>query len=256
MEISSIDINCDLGESYGNFQVGNDAVVFPYLSSCNIACGFHGGDPLTIINTIESAKRYGVTIGAHPSYPDLQGFGRRKLKMPAADLAAAIQYQVGALQALCLKTGMRVRYVKPHGALYNTCFSDMEECRTVVNAIKEMDDQLMFMGLANSLMASVATELDVPFIAEAFADRRYTSDGKLQSRRIAGSVITTPEQAVEQVRQMLLQGTVTTDGPAAFPIEPMSICIHGDNHAAEGILMALDALLTELGIEKKACVSS
>ena len=249
-----MDINCDLGESYGRFRVGRDSEVFPYLTSCNIACGYHGGDPLTMERTILAAIKHDVVIGAHPSYPDLSGFGRRRMDMGADELKAAIKYQVGALKSMCESLGTRVRYVKPHGALYNACFTSAEETIVILSALEEIDSELIFMGLAGSLMEKIAAEHQRPFVAEAFADRRYTQHGRLQSRSESGSVITSEEEAVTQVLDLILRNKVASHDGVEVAVRAQSLCIHGDNPAALEILQALDQAFQINGIEKKSFV--
>ncbi|WP_052600131.1 5-oxoprolinase subunit PxpA [Aureispira sp. CCB-QB1] len=233
-----MDINCDMGESYGHFKIGQDNALFPYLSSCNIACGFHGGDPLTLQQTIEAAIRYKLRIGAHPSYPDLVGFGRRTIAMSKASLYASILYQVAALKGMVESLGGRLSYVKPHGALYNTMAHKLSEALPVLEAIQALDPNLALMGLANSPLKDWATERGIAFIAEGFADRRYCSNGQLMPRSASGAVITHPQEAVSQVQQMLTQGNVVTND-GLLHLQVQSVCIHGDNPAALEILKAL-----------------
>ncbi len=234
-----IDINCDMGESYGAYIIGNDEKIMPLVSSTNIACGFHGGDPVVMEQTIRLALAHGVRIGAHPGYPDLAGFGRRRITMKSAELKAAVKYQVSALSGMARSLGGKVEYVKPHGALYNTSSEDENECRVVAEAIVEIDPNLHFMGLANSLMQGIAKEHGLNFIAEGFADRRYEPNGQLMSRAKPGAVIMEADVAMEQVLQMVLKGTVTTSDGTELPLRPDSICIHGDNPSAEHILQSL-----------------
>lgn len=247
-----IDINCDMGESYGRFKVGNDEEVFPYISSCNIACGFHGGDPLHIERTISKALQHGVQIGAHPSYPDLAGFGRRKMQLPREELKAIIKYQVAALKGMAESLGGRLAYVKPHGALYNTAADDESESTTIIRAIREIDPQLALMGLAGSTTERVAAREGITFIAEAFADRKYEANGRLMSRSKAGSVISDPEAAVAQVLSIILEQRVVSADGTSVPIRAESICIHGDSPAAVDILRTIDAALKEKGILKRS----
>lgn len=227
-----IDINCDMGESYGNFKVGNDEAIFPYISSCNIACGFHGGDPFHMQKTIKSALKYNVKIGAHPSYPDLAGFGRRKMDMNDEELKAVLKYQIAAIKGMVESEGGQLEYVKPHGALYNASASDVNECQMIVEAVKEIDSNLALMGLANSRVKKEANANGLDFIAEAFADRRYLPSGQLMSRKQKGSVITKPEEAFEQVKSLVMNQSVTADGGNHIAIKADSICIHGDNPSA------------------------
>lgn len=238
-----IDLNCDLGESYGRFQVGNDDALFPYLTSCNIACGFHGGDPLHIEMTIRQAIAHDLRIGAHPSYPDLMGFGRRSMQLPAAELKAIVKYQVAALKGLVESAGAKLSYVKPHGALYNNMVQDIDEARTMIEAIGEIDEQLAVMGLAGSQVKAVVEAAGLQFIAEAFADRRYTAEGHLVARDLPGAVIADPAVAVAQVKEIVSEGQLTTITGSKRPLQADSFCIHGDNPAAVHILEAIHRTL-------------
>ena len=248
--MKSIDINCDMGESYGHFKVGNDSAIFPYITSCNVACGFHGGDPLHIENTIKMALAHQVRVGAHPGYPDLAGFGRRNMQLPKAELKAIIKYQVAAIKGMTESLGGRLSYVKPHGALYNTASKNKKETETIIEAIQEIDPSLALMGLAGSLMETTAKAHKIPFIAEAFADRQYTADGLLQSRQIEGAVIHSPQKSAAQVLSIAAKQQVTSASQSIVPIHAQSVCIHGDNPQAVAILQAIDILLKEYGIEK------
>ncbi len=239
MNKHQIDINCDMGESYGQFKVGNDAQLFPYISSCNIATGFHAGDPLHIEQTIKGALEQGLRIGAHPSYPDLAGFGRRKMALAAEELKAIIKYQVAALKGMVESRGGKLAYIKPHGALYNEMAHNEAEAIPVIEAIQAIDPDLALMGLAGSQLEQIAQQLNIHFIAEAFADRRYESNGQLQARNKEGAVIQEPELAVKQVLDMVLHQKVTTADGISIPIQAQSICIHGDNPAAVDILIKM-----------------
>ena len=252
MQINRIDINCDMGESFGRFKVGNDEMIFPYITSCNIACGFHGGDPLHIENTIKSALKHGVQIGAHPSYPDLSGFGRRKMQLPRAELKAIIKYQVAALKGMTESQGGRLAYVKPHGALYNTAADDESETRTIIQAIREIDPKLALMGLAGSMMQKIALNEGIPFIAEAFADRKYEANGRLMSRSKEGSVLSSPTEAAEQVVSIALHNKAKSAEGTSVQIYAQSICIHGDNPSAVKILQAIQEALDQNGVLKQS----
>lgn len=233
------DLNCDLGESYGNFRIGNDDQLFPYLTSCNIACGFHGGDPLHIEQTIQKAIKYGLRIGAHPAYPDLLGFGRRKIEIPQPELRAIIKYQVAALKGMVESAGGQLAYVKPHGALYNSMVKDRAEAEAVVEGIRAIDPDLAIMGLAGSPVKEIVTTARMKFIAEAFADRRYTDAGQLVARGTPGAVIDDPVAAAEQVKMVVREKKISTLSGASLPLQADSFCIHGDNPAAVGILRAI-----------------
>lgn len=247
-----IDINCDLGESVGHFKVGQDEKVFPFITSCNIACGFHGGDPTHMENTIKNALKYKVQIGAHPSYPDLAGFGRRKMKLEAEELKAILKYQIATLTSMTDSLGGKVAYVKPHGALYNTAADNKEEAIVIVEAIKEMGNELALLGMAGSEMEAVAQSQGVPFFAEAFADRKYNSRGRLLSRNLPGSVIEEPNEAAAQVISLVLDHQVHSDQGTKVAVNAHSICVHGDNAQALIILKAIDQALQARNISKKA----
>lgn len=248
----TIDLNCDMGESYGRFQVGNDAAIFPYITSCNIACGFHSGDPLHIENTIKGALEHGVQIGAHPGYPDLQGFGRRRMQMQADELRAMVKYQIAALKGLTESFGGTLAYVKPHGALYNTAVDEVLVAITIIEAIQQIDPNLAFMGLAGSQMQTLAKAKGIRFIAEAFADRKYTAEGKLMSRSLEGSVIHAPEVAAEQVLSIAKNNSVETASGTILTLQAQSICIHGDNASAIAILETIQRKLSQHKINIQA----
>lgn len=239
MQNPKTDINCDMGESYGNFKVGQDEAIFPYITSCNVACGFHGGDPLHIEQTIKQAIQHKVKIGAHTSYPDLQGFGRRKMQIKAEELKAIIKYQIAVIQGLSESLGGKMSYVKPHGALYNSMADNEEEALVVIRAIQEFNPNLALMGLAGSLVEDIAKQEKIEFIAEAFADRRYNSQGKLASRNQANAVITNPAEAQKQVLSIIEKQEVETIEGNLIKITAQSICVHGDNPAVLEILKAL-----------------
>lgn len=239
MGMIQIDINCDMGESYGRYTIGNDEAIFPYITSCNIACGFHGGDPLHIEKTIKLAIDHNISIGAHPSYPDLAGFGRRKMDVAPHELKSIIKYQIAAVKGLAESQGSRLSYVKPHGALYNTAADDAQEAEVICQAIKEIDPSLSFMGLAGSLMETVAHSQNIRFIKEAFADRKYTSDGRLMSRALKNAVIDNADEAARQVINICTNHQATAGTGEVISIEADSVCIHGDNPMAVAILKAI-----------------
>lgn len=225
-----------MGESYGNFKIGNDIEIMPYITSCNVACGFHGGDPLHIENTLKNAKAHNLKVGAHPGYPDLNGFGRRNMDLSENELRACIKYQVAALVGMSKSLGISIAYVKPHGALYNKMADSRKDSRIVIQAILDIDSSLAIMGLAGSKTELVATSLGVPFIAEAFADRRYNSEGRLSSRKDPNSVIIDPKQAADQVDSIINNSAIETTDGSFIHIRADSICVHGDNKFAVPIL--------------------
>jgi UPF0271 protein len=239
-----IDINCDMGESIGSNIIGNDAAIFPYITSCNIACGFHGGDPYHIQKTIDKALEHGVRIGAHPSYQDLEGFGRRKMEIERSKLKSILQYQVSAVKGMVESAGGRLSYVKPHGALYNTAAMSVDETQTIIEGVSEIDNNIALMGLANSVMMSEAEKSEISFIAEAFADRRYNSNGQLKSRNEGDSVIHNPDEALQQVVSLWLENKINTDDGNQLNIKADSICVHGDNPQAVEILKAINTFIS------------
>ena len=234
-----------MGESYGNFKIGNDDAIFPHITSCNIACGFHGGDPLHIERTIKKAIAHKVRIGAHPSYPDLAGFGRRPMELSHEELYALVRYQVAALKGMTESLGGKLSYVKPHGALYNTAASSISVTKTIIAAVQSIDENLFIMGLAGSITEQIARVTKIAFIAEAFADRQYRDDGKLQTRKQEGAVIIDPFKSAEQVISIIKDQQVVSNTGKYVPVQAQSICIHGDNPSAVGILIQIDKLLKQ-----------
>ena len=247
-----MDLNCDMGESFGNYEIGHDKDIFPFITSSNIACGFHAGDPVHMEKTISLAMSHGVQIGAHPGYPDLQGFGRRSMKIAADELTSILKYQIAAIKGVTESLGGRLIYVKPHGALYNDAVGDFDIAQAVMAAMHAIDDQLFLLGLAGSSMAEWAAEKSIPFVAEAFADRRYEDDGTLRSRSLPGSVLTEPQKATEQVLNIVKQQKVSTYSGSDIPMAAQTICIHGDNPNAVAILRQIDLAFEKNGIQKKA----
>ncbi|WP_296623433.1 5-oxoprolinase subunit PxpA [Marivirga sp.] len=240
--MSSIDINCDLGESFGQFIMGNDDAIFPYISSCNIACGFHGGDPLHIENTIKKALQHNVQIGAHPSYPDLAGFGRRKIVLSHEELKASVKYQISALIGMVKSLGGELKYIKAHGALYNSIAFGEKEANTFLSAVKEIDPDLAILGLAGSPFQEITQQCGFRFIREGFLDRRYQDDGSLMPRKEKGSVLESVEESINQFISIAQKGEVQTASGKRITMEVDSLCIHGDNPLAEDILKATHQL--------------
>jgi 5-oxoprolinase (ATP-hydrolysing) subunit A len=246
--MQQIDINCDMGESYGAGLVGNDEVLMPLVSSANIACGFHGGDPSVMHRTVTLAVKHGVSIGAHPSYPDLQGFGRRQMEMSAQEIYDLILYQTGALESFVRAAGATLHHVKPHGALYNQAAKDAEMAASIVHAIYYFNKELCVYGPPGSALEKAALGLGLAFCAEAFADRTYQEDGSLTPRTETGALIRDVVQALHQVHSIVEQQTVKTLGGTTIPMPAGTICIHGDGlHAAE-FAAGIRKSLTEKGI--------
>ena len=224
-------LNCDLGESYGSWTMGLDAEVMPHIDQANIACGFHGGDPLTIRNTLALAAEHGVSVGAHPAYPDLVGFGRRSMALSADEIIASLQYQVAALDGMARSAGLSLAYVKPHGALYNDMMADADVRQAIMTALASYHLSLPLMLQATPEADShraEAEKLGLDLLFEAFADRCYDDDGKLLSRRKPGAVHSR-EKMLAQVSQLKEQGTLTTVSGHTLPLAADTLCVHGDN---------------------------
>lgn len=251
-----IDLNSDLGESYGQWTLGDDAAILPLVSSANVACGFHAGSPDVILATLKAAAEHGVTVGAHVSYPDLVGFGRRNMDLASDELFADVAYQIGALKGLAAVAGTRVRYVKPHGALYNTIASNERQARAVIAAIKAVDASLPLVGLAGSRVLTLAQEAGLKTVAEAFADRAYQPDGSLVSRREAGAVLHDPGQVARRMLQLLTTGGVTAINGEFTAIQADSICVHGDSPGAIEMARQIRTLLESQGIAIRAFVEA
>lgn len=247
-----MDINADLGESTKTQRFEQEERLFPYLSSCNIACGFHGGDPIYIEKAIRRALQHELRIGAHPSYPDRSNFGRQPMNLPPDELKAVLRYQVGALKGMVESLGGKLAYVKPHGALYHTLCQQEPQARLALEVFASIDKNLKVMGPPASALEHTALETGLGYIREGFADRRYGPDGQLLSRSQPGAVLTDPVEVVNQVRQILMDKSVATSTGSRFPLQVDSLCIHGDNPMAIPILQAVDHFLLQSGIQKQA----
>ncbi|MEQ3640229.1 MAG: 5-oxoprolinase subunit PxpA [Alteromonas sp.] len=239
-------LNCDLGESFGAWSMPVEKDIMSEIDQANIACGFHAGDPLVMKAALDIAKAHGVSVGAHPSYPDLQGFGRRSMAMQANELSACIQYQVSALVGMADIVGTQVDYVKPHGALYNDMMKSKDIRQTVMKSVAAMcQGKLPLMVQATSEHQEITDEANqhgVSLLFEAFSDRRYTDEGYLQSRQIDGAVLSSQE-ALVQAKQLIEQGTVTTASGATLSIQADSLCVHGDTAGAVEIARQIRAYL-------------
>lgn len=235
-------LNCDLGESYGNWTMGMDAAVMPHIHQANIACGFHGGDPLTIRKTLALAAEHGVAVGAHPAYPDLVGFGRRSMDLSSEEIIATLLYQIAALDGMAASEGLQLTYVKPHGALYNDMMAKAEVRAAVMAALASYHRPLKLMLLATPQAQSHRDEAAAAGLSgllfEAFADRCYDDKGALLSRRQAGAVLN-QEQTLAQVTQLSRKGSVTTVSGQELHLQADTLCVHGDNLEAVNIIAAL-----------------
>lgn len=228
----SVDLNCDMGESFGPWQMGNDSKLMDFVSSINVACGFHAGDPTTMRRTVETAVAKGVSIGAHPGFPDLQGFGRRNMTVSPQEVFDIVLYQVAALKGVCEASGAKLHHVKPHGALYNQAAKDGELAEAIAKAITSLDNRLIFYGLSGSLMISAANHAGLRSASEVFADRSYALDGSLTPRGEIGAIISNVEAAAAQALRMVREGRAITAGGETISIIAETICIHGDNKNA------------------------
>ncbi|MBS0439637.1 MAG: LamB/YcsF family protein [Proteobacteria bacterium] len=246
--MTCIDLNCDMGESFGAWSMGDDAGVMPWITSANIACGFHAGDFSTMQQTVLLAKRHGVAIGAHVSLPDLQGFGRRVMKVSANDAHALTLYQIGALAGFARAAGLRVAHVKPHGALYNMAAKDAALADAIARAVHDFDATLILVGLANSELPKAGVALGLAVAHEAFADRSYEADGSLTLRGTHGAVIEDAAAAVAQAVKIATQGNVDIRSGGTLALRADTICVHGDRADAARFAQALHDGLKAAGI--------
>ena len=250
----SVDLNADLGEGFGIWELGDDDAMLEIVTSANVACGFHAGDPVRLASTCQSAAACGVRVGAQVGYHDLAGFGRRYIDVEAAELTADVIYQIGALQALARTAGTTVGYVKPHGALYNTIVKDRDQARAVAEAVHAVDPALPVLGLSGSVFFDEARRLGLRTVAEAFADRAYRPDGQLVSRREKGAVLHDPNQIAERVATMVASGRVTAADGSTIDVEVESVCVHGDSPGAVEIATAVRKRLLSDGVELAAFI--
>jgi UPF0271 protein len=243
-----IDLNADVGESLGPWPMGDDERLIPLMTSVNVACGAHAGDPLTIERTIRLAIDHGVAVGAHPGYPDLVGFGRRDLDMTGEELQASIVYQVGAVAGIAQSLGAELRHVKPHGALYNRAAHDPAVAESIATAIRRAAPDLVLVGLAGSALLDAGVAAGLQVASEAFADRAYEADGSLRSRRLDGAILATPAAAARQTLGIVRDGRVTAHDGRSVAVRADTICIHGDTPGAADYAAAVRAALGKAGV--------
>ncbi len=248
----SIDLNCDMGESLGAWRMGNDAALMNYVSSINVACGFHAGDASVIRKTVETAIEKDVAIGAHPGFPDLQGFGRREIKMSAEEVFDIVLYQVSAVKGICQAFGGKLHHVKPHGALYNQAAKDASFAAAIAKAVKSIDDNLIFYGLSNSLLISEAEKIGLQTASEVFADRTYQADGSLTPRNETTALVKDSEKAVSQVLQMITEQSVIATNGEKISLKAETVCIHGDGEHALEFAKIINAKLKKCDIQIKS----
>jgi UPF0271 protein len=247
-----IDLNCDVGEGFGVYAIGSDELAMPFITSANIACGFHASDPETIWKTIKMAKANGVALGAHPSYPDLIGFGRRTMELSAEEVMADLLYQIGALSAFCKREGVKLQHVKPHGALYNKAAVSSTIAVAIAEAIKAVDADLYMVCLSNSEMVTAAQATGIRYVEEVFADRAYTREGKLVPRSQAGAVIHDPAVAAERVLTMVRDRCVVAIDGTPVPLNAQTICVHGDTAEAIEMIRIIRTRLEQEKVQLKA----
>src|SRR5919202_2484625 len=222
-----VDLNSDMGEGYGAWSIGADRELMPLITSANIACGFHAGDPDVMRATVDLARRYGVAVGAHPGYPDRQGFGRRHMDMAPAEIEDAVLYQIGAIYAFTRAAGVPLAHVKPHGALYNFAARDPAASEAIAREVRSFSAELILVGLAGSLLIEAAKSAGIPYAAEAFVDRAYAADGSLRSRSLPGAVLADPQMVVTQAVGIVRDGTVRTP-EGTIAVRADTLCLHGD----------------------------
>ena len=247
--MKKVDLNCDLGESFGNYKLGMDEQILPLITSANIACGFHASDPVVMSKTVKNAVKNHVRVGAHPGFPDLVGFGRRKMDLSPAEITAITQYQIGALKAFCTAENTTLQHVKPHGALYNMAGKDETLAAAICEAVYEIDPELILLCLSGSKMMSEAKKIGLRAASEVFADRAYEDDGSLVARGKPGAVITDEDEAVSRVIGMVKNGTVESINGKIIELKPDSICLHGDGVKAVEFAKRIKAELNANGIE-------
>lgn len=249
--MQSIDLNSDLGESFGPWPMGDDVSMLALVTSANIACGFHAGDPAGILRVLKEAAVRDVAVGAHVGYRDLVGFGRRDMDPTNEELLGDTIYQIGALQGLARAAGTSVRYVKPHGALYNKIAEDARQASAVIDGIKAVDPSLILVALSGAPIVEQARAAGLTVVCEAFADRAYNADGSLVSRRLPGSLVHDPKAVADRILRLVLEGRIATIDGQDIELEAESICLHGDNPTAVGLARSLRDALTASGVEIK-----
>ena len=248
MAFDAIDLNCDLGESFGRYTLGMDKEVIPLISSANVACGFHASDPVVMENTVRMAAEAGIGVGAHPGFPDLMGFGRRNMVISPQEARAYTLYQLGALDGFLKAKGIRMQHVKPHGALYNMAAKDYELAAAICGAIRDFDPQLIVLALAGGQLLKAARDLGLKAASEYFTDRAYEADGSLRNRRLPGAMITDEDEAIERTIRMIREHRVRTFDGTDIELEGNSVCVHGDGEKALTFVRKIRERLSDEGI--------
>ncbi|HIY01149.1 MAG TPA: 5-oxoprolinase subunit PxpA [Candidatus Blautia faecipullorum] len=244
-----VDLNSDLGESFGRYTIGSDDKIIPLITSANVACGYHASDPVVMDKTLAMAREAGIRVGAHPGYPDLMGFGRRNLNVSPEEAKAYTLYQLGALNAFCRAHQLKMQHVKPHGAFYNMAAKDYGLSKAICQAVKEFDDRLIVLALSGGELARAAKDMGLRTALEVFADRAYEEDGSLVNRRKEGAMVTDEKVAIARVVRMIKEKKVTAITGKDIPIQADSVCVHGDGAKALAFVEKIRRTLTEEGIE-------
>lgn len=246
-----IDLNCDMGESFGAYKLGMDEAVIRFITSANIACGWHAGDPLVMDATVKMSIDHGVGVGAHPGYPDLLGFGRRNIDCTPDEIRKYLVYQIGALKGVCQANGTTLRHVKPHGALYLTAVENEDVARAIAEAIVSVDSDLLYVALAGAkgeLMTRIGENVGLKVVYEAFPDRAYTPEGTLVSRRSPGAVIKEPQEVSDRALKMARDGEVVAVDGTSIPLDVQTLCVHGDTPTAVELVKRIRQTLEAEGV--------
>ncbi|WP_270886520.1 LamB/YcsF family protein [Pedococcus sp. 5OH_020] len=254
--MSTVDLNADLGESFGRWILGDDTGMLRVVTSANVACGFHAGDPATLLSVCRQAAEAGVVVGAQVGYRDLAGFGRRFMDVAPQDLTADVMYQIGALQGLAAAAGTAVRYVKPHGALYNAVVRHEKQAAAVVAAVRAVDPGLAVLGLPGSVLLQLAETAGLRTVTEAFADRAYRSDGSLLPRTEPGAVLTDASEVAERMVRLVREGVVAAADGTPLRLRPGSLCVHGDSPGGVAMATAVRSLLEAAGVRVAAFLTT
>lgn len=243
-----VNLNADMAEGFGAWDIGDDEAMLDLVTSANVACGFHAGDPNVMNRVIRSAIERGVSIGAHPGFNDLWGFGRRRIEMAAADIEAMTAYQIGALQGMAAAAGTRVTHVKPHGALNNMASERDDMAVAIASAVRAVDASLILIAVSGSALHRAGLDAGLPVASEVYADRTYGDDGLMTSRRLDNAMIRDPRLAAEQVHRMVVDGIVVSTGGTEIPVDARTVCIHGDEPTGPAVARAVRAVLEEAGV--------
>ena len=241
-----VDLNCDMGESFGIYRIGNDEEMMKHITSVSVACGYHAGDPHVMRRTVQTAKRYGVAVGAHPGYPDLMGFGRRRMEVTPDEARDYILYQVGALKAFCEAAGLQLQHVKPHGQFYNMAWKDEGLARGILEAVRELKPEPIFLALYNTISYEMAKSMGIRVVGELYADLDYAPDGTTFIKRVHGEI--DPQETVQKVLKMVLEEKATASDGKEITVKGTSVCFHGDNPKGPQIVQAVRKELERKGV--------